>query len=91
MGLDNKVPAGYRKGWRGGSPPAPRAEMYRVRECHLSGRWTVETQLPCINGLSAWVTVADCGKPDPSDQMCGFDPEEWAHRIATALNAPAVS
>lgn len=67
--------------------PIRQTTRYRARECCLSGRWIVETEMACINGLSAWVTVADCGRPDPSDEMCGFDPGEWAKRIAGLLEA----
>lgn len=64
---------------------ALKARTYRAVE--MFGRWVVQTEMSCINGLSAWVTLADCGAPDPRDQMCGFDPEEWASRIADALEA----
>lgn len=68
-------------------PPATVQEKFRV--CERFGRWVVETEMLCINGFSAWVTVADTGLPDPSDQMCGFDHEGWARRICAALNARA--
>jgi hypothetical protein len=59
---------------------------YRATE--MFGSWCVQTEMLCINGLVAWVTVADCGAPDPSDEMTGYDPQEYAERIAAALNAP---
>jgi len=58
---------------------------FRARECHLSGEWIVETEMMCLNGLAAWVSVANCGKPEASDEMTGYDPAEWARRIASAL------
>lgn len=59
---------------------------YEVRS--LYGKWGVWVLLPAINGLSAWVQIADCGKPDPEDQMFeGFDPQRNAEMIAAALNA----
>lgn len=61
---------------------------YRA-ECRFD-RWTVDALLPAINGLSAWVTIADCGKPEPENQMFeGFDPQRHAETIAAALNAQA--
>ena len=60
---------------------------FRARECNLSGEWIVETEMMCINGLAAWVSVAGCGRPDASDEMTGYDPEAWAKRIAAALDA----
>jgi hypothetical protein len=61
---------------------------YRA-ECRF-GRWTVDAFLTAINGLSAWVTIADCGTPEPEDQMFdGFDPQRHAEDIAAALNARA--
>lgn len=62
---------------------APRT--YEVREVY--GHWIVQTKMGCINGLAAWVQIADCGERDETDQMCGYDPKEWAHRIADALEA----
>jgi hypothetical protein len=48
-------------------------------------RWTVDAFMPEIN---AWVTIADCGQPDPDGQMFdGFSPQRYAEDIAAALNA----
>lgn len=82
MGLDNKVPAGFRRGWRGGQRP----ETYRARQSQFSGRWVVEQHRPCINGLAAWVVVADCGEQEPGDEMHGLDREQMARDIAAAMN-----
>jgi hypothetical protein len=61
--------------------PGPWAAMNRIEQ----GAPTVEAYLPCINGLSAWVVVADCGAPDPSEQMFGgMDHEANARLIAAA-------
>jgi hypothetical protein len=58
------------------------AEEWRAR-----GR-SVEAELPCINGLSAWVEVARCGDGDPFDEMFGgIDREANARLIASAVNA----
>lgn len=57
-----------------------------------SGRWTVDALMPAINDLSAWVTIADCGKPDQEDEMFyGFDAQHHAQFIASALNANAAA
>ena len=56
------------------------------------GNWTVDALLPAINGLSAWVTIASCGKPEQEDEMFyGFDARHHAEFIASALNADAAS
>lgn len=56
----------------------------------LRGHTVVEAHLPCINGLSAWVMVADLGKPYPEDEMFGgLDREAIGALIVAALNAPA--
>lgn len=83
MGLDNKVPAGFRRGWRGGSPP----EVFRAEQMQFTGHWVVQQNRPCINGLAAWVVVADCGTPEPEDEMSGLDRERMAQDIAAAMNA----
>lgn len=47
--------------------------------------WVVQSNLPCINGLSAWVAVATVGAPHESDQMFGGrDHEADARLIAAA-------
>jgi hypothetical protein len=58
--------------------------LFRATERH--GAWHVETELPCINGLSAWVSIATLGPADPSDEMFGgWDYEATARRIADLL------
>jgi len=83
MGLDNKAPAGFKRGWRGGMPP----EEFSAGQDPLSRKWFVEQHRPCINGLSAWVIVADCGVPEPGDEMHGLDRERMARDLAAAMNA----
>lgn len=60
----------------------------RVRSTtDMRGHTVVEAHMPCINGLNAWVVVADLGKPQPEDEMFGgIDRPALAHRIASALN-----
>lgn len=61
---------------------------YRA-ECRFD-HWQVYALMPAINGLSAWIVIADCGKSEPEDQMFeGFDPQRHAETIAAALNAQA--
>ena len=53
----------------------------------LRGHTVVEANLPCINGLAAWVMVADLGKPEPEDEMFGgLDRDAMAERIVAALD-----
>ncbi|MFN7611460.1 MAG: hypothetical protein ACK5QX_11085 [bacterium] len=62
---------------------------YRARQSF--GRWIVERELPCINGLSAWFAI--CSVPEPDEQEIGYSEgacgsaEENAKRIAAALSA----
>lgn len=60
MGLDNKVPAGFRRGWRGGQRP----ENFRVKEAR--GRWVVEQNRPCINGLMFSSSIGNGRFPVPT-------------------------
>ena len=46
--------------------------------------WVVQSNLPCINGLSAWVTVANVGAPHESDQMFGGRDHEADARLMAA-------
>lgn len=83
----NALPIGHCPDWllsfRTGPVAIPK-ETYRVS--YTRGEWIVEGNLPCINGLSAWVEVANCGTPDETDQMHDLDREQMAMRIARELN-----
>jgi hypothetical protein len=58
----------------------------------MRGHTVVEECKPCINGLSAWVMVADLGKPYPEDEMFGgLDRDALAMRIVSALGMPLVA
>jgi hypothetical protein len=66
----------------------PLAGNYRATT-DLRGNTVVEAHLPFINGLNAWVMVADLGKPEIElDQMCAMpDREVLAAQIVNALGA----
>ncbi|MEJ8837552.1 hypothetical protein [Ramlibacter sp. AN1133] len=78
-------------------PPAepagePASKLERVPQVFraatdIAGHAVVEAFLPCINGLQAWVCVADLGKDEPSDEMFGgLDRDALARQIACGLN-----
>lgn len=63
----------------------PAAGNYRST-IDMRGHTVVEEYKACINGLSAWVMVADLGKEQPEDEMFGgLDREALASRIVNAL------
>lgn len=66
-------------------------DLERKRQAATPGPWRtmdgyrIGTDLPAINGLSAFVTLAEVGPPSPSDQMFpDLRPEENAAYIASA-------
>jgi hypothetical protein len=82
---------GYANGYAFGSGVAgSRTSNYRV-STDLRGHTVVEAHMACINGLSAWVMVADLGKEHPEDQMFGgFDREAIGQKIVAALGERGV-
>lgn len=63
---------------------------YRAVKSNFNDSWNIETEFPCINGLSAWFTIAVCHEADPSE--LGYtdgafgSAEERANKIVAALN-----
>lgn len=68
-------------------PPCKPLTQRLFRATERNGTWHVEADLPCINGLSAWVPIATLGPPDPSDEMFGgWDYRATAKQIAELLS-----
>jgi hypothetical protein len=65
-------------------------KAYRATKEQLSQKWVIQREHPCINGLSAWFTVATCH--DSCEQEMGYSDgaigsaEQRANQIADALN-----
>lgn len=84
---------GYSNGYafgRKAGVAGSRMDNYRV-STDMRGHTVVEAHMACINGLSAWVMVADLGKEHLEDQMFGgFDRDAIGQKIVAALGVEAV-
>ena len=62
---------------------------YRAQE--LNDKWHLQIELYCINGLSAWFTIAEFYEPEYAEvQMSDgaiYSAKDMAEKAAAALNA----
>lgn len=63
---------------------------FRTEKSRFNDSWSIERQFPCINGLSAWFTIAVVHEADEAD--LGYtdgafgSAQQRAEQIARALN-----
>lgn len=67
---------------------------YRAEKSRFNDSWNIERQFPCINGLTAWFTVAVVHESDESElgytEGAFGTAEERAKLIVDALNTASV-